>query len=472
MKKKYLISLILFGFLTFSAAGSETVVQKITEANKKDYRLIQQTRIQLTGPAAPAPVAASRLIYSGKPLHSLMKDNPQLSDVPEFADIVLIPANSAFRPDKALALSEPESDPAAADFFFRQFGIEWRNLKSNLTYYTVYVGRNKDYYCFANSSLLFLVHLQKLLNLEGGFSPMEMLADALGNDSVDSFTADAAALKLTEYGDAALPFVEQAVADTLALDENVHRHTFVLFRIGTKSAREMINAYTESGMDKRLSQAIFAAILDNKAEHPGLKSTYGKMLEQQVGIKEMIELYRKMGWQEELLAACRKITERPKTFTNYREAVIVLEKISPENIKTYNDLEEDIRRQLLRGGDMPRSTSYHVAGESDSAREQRLREEDEKRIRPLQVLLLRGPSPEMAVLAGLSLALMDDTKAPYSVKKYVGRVRSAGIEILRAHQGDAGAKVTRLLERLIKYSTDEREKALLQDTARRIGSGK
>ncbi len=450
----------------------QNTVKQITEYCKKEYRLLSQTALPLTGSVAPAPVTACRLIYSGKPLKELRKENNALADIPEFTDIVLIPTNSEFRLDKAIAQSTATSAPETRDFFFQQYGIEWRRLKSNLTYYTLYLGRNEDFYCFANGNLLFLLQLQAVLNLKDGFSPIEYLAKALGDNSVDAVTADSAVLLLPAYGDRAIPAIEEEIEETLALDDDISRHIEVLFRIGSTAALKKINSYAETADDDAVLQPIFDVILRNKVEDADLKICYQRMLERQVGVKEIIALYKKMKWDAELRKACALIAAKPKSFMNYRDAIIILDQVDDETVKKYDKIEEDIRQQLLRGGDMPRSTSYHIAGEADSTREARLKEEDKKRTHPLIALLLYGPKPRMAILSGMSLALMDDTRAPYTVKKYVGRVRNAGVELLQAVPKKAYPEIQSTIEALLRYGTSEREKTLLQDVARRINTGR
>ncbi len=469
MNKLFITILMLFCAGQIYALPLPQTIQKLSDFCKGNYQLISKKEIPITSAAVTAePVSACRLIYSWKmPPPENEKEKKNWQDVPEFADIVLIPADSAFRADKAVALSKAVADPAAKDFFFQQYGLEWRKLKSNLKYYTLYAGKNDDFYCFANASLPFLLQLRQVLELTGGFSTPEYLAEALGSGDTDAVTANTAMYMLPAFGNEAIPHVELGLEETAAMDEDTFRFFEVLLRIGTPEALQKINHYAKNAESDYILFPLFDVILGNKVEDIDLLPCYERMLREQVAVKEMTALYQKLKLENELNASCRQIAAEPKNFSNYREAVIVLEKVDDETRKKYENLEEDIRRLLLRGGDMPHSMSYHVVEESEATRNTRLKKEDEKRIKPFIVLLVHSPNPKMAILAALSLCLMDDTNAPYTVKKYVERVRNTGIDILKAMPKHKQL-ISQTVNTLLTHSTNEREKKILENVAGRI----
>ena len=479
LKLKYLaalfFALMICGVLQ-GAASPADAAKKITEQCGKVYRLVNRSPFKIANQEITAePFTAYRLFYQGHPLKELKVPSSANAaqakeyERPAFADIVLIPVDSPFRLDKALKYSRPTTEKETAFLLFRQFGMEWRDLKnlSSLHSYTVYVGKNDDWYCFASANTSFLLMLQDTLKLKDGFVPMELLAEALFAADVANVTADTAMHMLAGYGNQALPHLDRAIQEAASLDDDTYRPFFALSQINTPEAFAMINRYAEQTTDRNVLASLFRVILLNKVVSPALKPCYQKMLEHQAGVEELIRIYTQLGWADDLRKGCALIAETPKTYENYRQAVFYLEKVDAFLLKRYGDLEESIRQLLLRSGDMPKSIAYHTVSETETEREIRLRKEDEKRIAPMRMALLGGPKPKITIISALNLALMDDSNAPQSVKNYVARVRNVGLQILR-DMPDKRDEISHTLRTLVTHSTVEREQRLLSELAVRL----
>jgi len=437
------------------------------------YKVISFSSFMVENPEiAPVPFEAYRFVLSGTPLKDLLKDKryAEAASKPEYADIIVIPVKSPFRIDKALQLKTENLDKQSADFFFSKYGFHWRNLKSQLKRYTLYVGRNESYYFFVSSNLSFIFHLGYTLKLQSGFSPVAYLAEALSVQDLGNITAETASRYLKKYGNDALPYIAKEINTCLKMDERPFIHFRVVASIGTPEAFEFMNrmAAPEKSPGLNILLPVFDAIVLYKLIDPALAPCYKAMLREQTAIAFVIAAYRKMNRMKDIRADLIHISENPVSYDNYRTAKITLINWNDPDKKTcHYDAENWIRTMLVRSGETPGSTGFQNIEESKADREFRLKQEDEKRIKIYIDKLKQAPERDLTVITGLNLALTNIDSSQIS-KAYVERVRAVGIKLLK-DMPDKRNEISHAVRTLTAHVTNETDKKILADVAVRIG---
>ena len=137
---------------------------------------------------------------------------------------------------------------------------------------------------------------------------------------------------------------------------------------------------------------------------------------------------------------------------------------------------EQIKILLMRSGDVAGTPRILSLSDKELEVKRKLEKEDRKRIQPFEDQLAKSKNPEMAVLAALSLYIMEwDTLrmrragnsagiAPVS-RDYLRRVKEAGLRILKRLDSDT---VQRTLATLKNHVESEDESNMLSSLAVRL----
>ena len=137
---------------------------------------------------------------------------------------------------------------------------------------------------------------------------------------------------------------------------------------------------------------------------------------------------------------------------------------------------EQIKILLMRSGDVAGTPRILSLSDKELEVKRKLEKEDRRRIQPFEDQLAKSKNPEMAVLAALSLYIMEwDTLrmrragssagiAPVS-RDYLRRVKEAGLRILRNLDSDT---VQRTLTTLKNHVESEDESNMLSSLAVRL----
>ncbi len=482
--KKWIISLLPLLLLAGSLCADDTqadldaACKTIREMGKPYYKISNVSPLTVTNPVpAGSTFTAYRLILTGNPLKTLPRKNDdpaikQRLEIPEVADIILIPVTCAvFRLDKALAQHKPVSQAGMENLFYSQYGFQWRKLASNLKRYTLFIGQNKQFYCFAASNLPFLLRLQASLELQNGFPPVEYLTEALSVNDLFNTTAVTALHQLPFYGNETLPYLEREI-DSAGDDEGLLSHCFlVMTKLGTPEAYALMNHYATEDQEPELLTALFDTIIAEKVIRKELLPCYRLMLRKQQGIEFACAAAVQCGQQPELKSALRRILEQPRDYSKFRLALMVLENWStPATISKHKKAQEQIMLMLLRGGDIPGTTVYQNVEESEAARENRLRQEDEVRLKPVFDYLLNAKEYNSTILIAFDLSLLDPEVMPKASRKYVHRVHEAGRKILQQMMADPEKRrqIIHYIRTLVTHTQNKKELKLFQELALKL----
>ena len=482
--KKWILLILPLLLLTGSLSADDAqknldaASSAIREMGKPYYKITNISRLTVNKPVlGKAPFTAYRIILSGKPLKALPRKDEdtaikQRLNIPEFADIILIPTTSeVFRLDKALSLFKPTTQQGMENLFYEQYGFQWRKLDSNLKRYTLYVGQNEHFYCFAASNLSFLLRLQASLKLQDGFSPVEYLTEALSVNDLFNTTAATALHQLPYCGNEALPYLKREIDSANEEDELISHCFQVLAKIGTPEAYNLMNHYATDDRDQEILTPLFDTILASKLIKPDLLPCYRLMLRKQHGIEFACAAMDKCKQITELKAALHQIVEQPKDYSKFRFALMALETWSnPAAIPKHKEAQEQIMLLLLRGGDMPGTVAFQNVEESEAARENRLRQEDEVRLKPVIDYLLNAPEYHMTILVAFDLSLLDTEVMPKASHKYAYRVHEAGRRILQQMMVNPvkRRKIEHYLRTLVTCTQNKKELKLFQELAQKL----
>ena len=482
--KKWILLILPLLLLTGSLSADDAqknldaASSAIREMGKPYYKITNISRLTVNKPVlGKAPFTAYRIILSGKPLKALPRKDEdtaikQRLNIPEFADIILIPTTSeVFRLDKALSLFKPTTQQGMENLFYEQYGFQWRKLDSNLKRYTLYVGQNEHFYCFAASNLSFLLRLQASLKLQDGFSPVEYLTEALSVNDLFNTTAATALHQLPYCGNEALPYLKREIDSANEEDELISHCFQVLAKIGTPEAYNLMNHYATDDRDQEILTPLFDTILASKLIKPDLLPCYRLMLRKQHGIEFACAAMDKCKQITELKAALHQIVEQPKDYSKFRFALMALETWSnPAAIPKHKEAQEQIMLLLLRGGDMPGTVAFQNVEESEAARENRLRQEDEVRLKPVIDYLLNAQEYHMTILVAFDLSLLDTEVMPKASHKYAYRVHEAGRRILQQMMVNPvkRRKIEHYLRTLVTCTQNKKELKLFQELAQKL----
>ena len=482
MRNRILFLLLPLLLLTgnLSANGINQILTETRNALQKMgtpyYKITNGSQLTVNNPAlGKAPFTAYRFILSGTPLKDLplKEESPEIKQrlgVPEVADIILIPVESeVFRLDKALGLSEPESRKGLEQLFYNQYGFQWRKLDSNLKRYTLYAGKNRNFYCFAAGNLSFLLRLQDALEFKNGFSPVEYLTEALAVNDLFNTTAATALHQLPIYGNEALPYLKRELDSTPDEEDLISHYFQVIAKIGTPEAFALMNHYATDDQEPEILTALFDTIIAAKLVKPDLIPCYRLMLRKQHGIEFASAAMDQCKRVPELKTALRQIVEQPRDYSKFRFALMALETWSkPSVIPKHKEAQEQVMMRLLRGGDLPGTVAFQNVEESEAARENRLRKEDEVRLKPVMDYLLNAPEYNLTILMAFDLSLLDDAAMPKASRKYAHRVHSAGRKILQEMMKNPVRRqeIEHYVRTLITHTQNKRELELFQDLAR------
>ena len=442
------------------------------------YKITHVSQLTVNQPAlGKIPFTAYRFILSGSPLKDLpLKENtPEIRQrlaIPEVADIILIPVTSEkFRLDKALGLFEPISRQGMEQLFYDQYGFQWRKLDSNLKRYTLYVGQNESFYCFAAGNLSFLLRLQTALKFKDGFSPVEILTEALAVNDLFNTTAATALHQLPLYGKEALPYLQRELNAYTGEEDSASYYFQVMEKIGTPEAFALMNHYATDDQEPEILNALFDTITATKLVKPELLPCYQLMLRKQYEIEFACAAMDHCKKIPELKTALRQIVEQPQDYSKFRFALMALETWSnPSVIPKHKEAQEQIMLLLLRGGDLPGTVAFQNVKESEAARENRLRREDEARLQPVMDYLLNAPEYRLTILMAFDLSLLDDAAMPKASRKYAQRVHDAGSKILRNMMKNPVKRreVEHYIRTLVTHTKNKRELNLFQELARKL----
>lgn len=434
----------------------------ISEHFKKDYRRTSVSGYMIDNKAlTEQPITAFRSIFVAKPVAE--------KSGPEYADILLIPIKSTFRLDKALQLDTKKTDPATADFFYSQYGFQWRFLESGLKHFTLYLGRSKDHYIFGTSNLPFLVKLKNRLHLRGGFLPEEYLAEALSVQDANDQTAEEASQLLPEYGNKALPYLKNSIQVISELDEGAYPHFRVLARIATPEAFAMMNSYANDPSLRFILMPLFDAILTHKLVEKALLPCYYAMLREQIAITYAAEALVKLNMRTEARNRLLNTVRNPLDFENYKLATFLIFSLeNPGIVPPHKIAEEEIRVLLVRGGDIPESTKFVNTQETEAERELRLAEKDMKRIKIHYDTLVKSREKNLTMIAALELILTKIPRKDVSAM-YERRLHSIGYKILKEIPGQR-VELTRLVKILASdRNRDKEERETFREIAKKLG---
>lgn len=434
----------------------------ISEHFKKDYRRTSVSGYVIDNKAVTEqPVTAFRSIFVAKPITE--------KGAPEYADILMIPIKSTFRLDKALQLDAKKTDKATADFFYSQYGFQWRFLESGLKHYTLYLGRSKDHYIFGTSNLPFLVKVKNHLHLQGGFLPEEYLSEALSVQDANDHTAEEASNLLPGYGNKALPYLKSSIQAITELDEGAYPHFRVLARIATPEAFAQMNAYADDASLRFILLPLFDAIITHKLTEKALIPCYYAMLREQIAITYAAEALSKLNMRTEARDRLRGIIRNPLDFENYKLATFLTFGMeNPGVIPPHKIAEEEIRVLLVRGGDIPESTKFVNAQETETEREIRLAEKDMARIKTHYDKIIKSREKNLAVIVALELILTKIPRKNVSAM-YEHRLHAVGYKILKDIP-EQRVELTRLVKLLSSdRNRNKEERDIFRGIAKRLG---
>lgn len=434
----------------------------ITDFFKKDYRRTSVSGYLIENKEVTAqPITAFRSIFVTKPVTE--------KSGAEYADILMIPVKSTFRPDKALQLDTKKTDKATADFFYSQYGMQWRFLESGLKHYTLYLGRSSEYYYFGAANLPFLVQLKKKLNLQGGFLPEEYLAEALAVQDANDQTAESASTLLPEYGNKALPYLKGSIRAITELDEGAYPHFRVLARIATPEAFAMMNSYADDASLNYILLPLFDAIITHKLVNKALIPCYYAMLREQVAITYAAEALTQLNMRTEARDKLREVVRNPLDFENYKLATFLIFAMeNPGVLPPHKIAEEEIRVLLVRGGDIPESTKFVNAQETEAERELRLAEKDMERIKTHYDRITKSKEKNLAMIVALELILTKIPRKDVSAT-YERRLHAVGYKILKDIP-DQRVELTRLIKILASDRNRHKgEREIFRGIAKRLG---
>ena len=125
---------------------------------------------------------------------------------------------------------------------------------------------------------------------------------------------------------------------------------------------------------------------------------------------------------------------------------------------------------LLRGGDMPGTVAFQNVEESEAARENRLRQEDEVRLKPVIDYLLNAQEYHMTILVAFDLSLLDTEVMPKASHKYAYRVHEVGRKILQQMMVNPvkRQKIEHYLRTLVSCTQNKKELKLFQELAQKL----
>ena len=482
--KKWILLLLPLLLLTGNLCADDTekhleaARKMLQEMGKPYYKITHASRLTVNNPdLGGTPFTAYRIILTGTPLKALPLEKAdaaikQRLNIPEIADLVLIPVTSdVFRLDKALGLFKPTTRKGMEALFYEQYGFQWRKLDSNLKRYTLYVGQNEHFYCFAASNLSFLLRLQASLKFQDGFSPVEYLTEALSVNDLFNTTAATALHQLPYCGNDALPYLKREI-DSAEADEELASHCFqVMAKIASPEAFAAMNHYATDDREPEILTPLFDTIMAAKLIKPDLIPCYRLMLRKQHGIEFACAAMDKCKQIPELKRALHQIVEQPKDYSKFRFALMALETWSnPTAIPKHKEAQEQIMLLLLRGGDMPGTVAFQNVEESEAARENRLRQEDEVRLKPVIDYLLNAQEYHMTILVAFDLSLLDTEVMPKASHKYAYRVHEVGRKILQQMMVNPvkRQKIEHYLRTLVSCTQNKKELKLFQELAQKL----
>ena len=131
--------------------------------------------------------------------------------------------------------------------------------------------------------LLHLVH--RKFDLQGGDDPIQRLADGLLIDDTGSDTANSSSALIAQYGDRALPYIEQAIAQAEATGVDPWRSITALGGIHSSAATNMLIRLFDSG-DDQLSRAAAYALI-HTPYRKSAKRVYLAMLRQRMSVQRV-----------------------------------------------------------------------------------------------------------------------------------------------------------------------------------------
>ena len=312
-------------------------------------------------------------------------------------------------------------------------------------------------------------------NLSAAEILAELFADALNREDENNFTRRSASIILQDYGDAAIPPIRRAIGLALADHEPIRLHLQALKNIGTPLAAKELVRSLQSG-----NAEAYAALTDVLAVPPFLKEAreaYFVMAGRHDILPGAIEAAIQYKWEKDFLQVLRKIVRRPLSFREYMVVRTTIDqfetgkKESPELAAM-----EQIKILLMRSGDVAGTPRILSLSDKELEVKRKLEKEDRRRIQPFEDQLAKSKNPEMAVLAALSLYIMEwDTlrmrragnsagTAPVS-RDYLRRVKEAGLRILKRLDSDT---VQRTLTTLKNHVESEDESNMLSSLAVRL----
>lgn len=351
----------------------------------------------------------------------------------------------------------------------------WKNNVNEVYSPIAFLGEDRGYLWFGKADILTLHWTRKTLGLTRGENLAELFADALNREDENNFTRRSASIILQDYGDAAIPPIRRAIGLALADHEPIRLHLQALKNIGTPLAAKELVRSLQSG-----NAEAYAALTDVLAVPPFLKEAreaYFVMAGRHDILPGAIEAAIQYKWEKDFLQVLRKIVRRPLSFREYMVVRTTIDqfetgkKESPELAAM-----EQIKILLMRSGDVAGTPRILSLSDKELEVKRKLEKEDRKRIQPFEDQLAKSKNPEMAVLAALSLYIMEwDTlrmrragnsagTAPVS-RDYLRRVKEAGLRILKRLDSDT---VQRTLTTLKNHVESEDESNMLSSLAARL----
>ncbi len=352
----------------------------------------------------------------------------------------------------------------------------WKNSANEVYTAIAYLGDTREHMWFGKADILTLHWTKKHLGLSGGENLAELFADALNREDENNFTRRSASIILQDYGDAAIPPIRRAIGLALADHEPIKLHLQALKNIGTPAAAEELVRSLRSG-----NAEAYAALADVLALPPflqGAKEAYFAMAARHDIIPAAIEAAIRFKWEAEFLPVLRKIVRRPGSFREYMVVRTTIDQF--ETGKTESPelaAMEQIKILLMRSGDLSGTPRILSLSDKEVELKHKLEKEDRKRVQPLEDQLAASRNKDMAVIAALSLYVMeweelrvrrsgqrDGTTPPVS-RDYLRRTKEAGLRILRRLDS---TRVQEILAALKAHVESEDESNMFSSLAVRL----
>ena len=399
-------------------------------------------------------------------------------EIREYADFVVIPKESSFLAEHALRFTAEDVrsvPPEQAKIAFRKYGILWKNVKTHFQVYTLYLGEDRENYYFGQANLSVLLWFRRSFQLSGGESSLKLLGDALNVQDTDGFTCRFAISELAKYKNEALPILEESIRSSLELDVPPCPQFISMKMVDTPEADRMLCKYAGSH-DETLLVGLFQAFEDQIGLRPSQKDVFLRMISSRIAPKLGIQLAMKTGLEKDMIPHLRAYVNQPQSFEEYSIGVRTLFMIrNPGKATPHAAAAEQIKLLLMRGGELPDTLTFTDINESELAREQRLGQQDEERIKPYVDALVNSPDTDIGILTALEMAMFTTAMPAFNPRNqikgvkntYLVRVRRTGALILRQFPRD---QVLRAFNALLSFVTDDREHQMLEAAYRTYSS--